>query len=236
MSIQHLYFLRHAEALHNKRLPHGPMAEVPLSEDGFETVTHLPDALRQADFISKPDVIFCSPLLRTIQTAKGVQEVFPDVPFEENADLIEWANFDIPTGHIMTLEEKMPLVKEIWARTDPHYRANDLGETFHDSVLRTQRARMMLLNDPRDHIFCVSHGHFIRTFTMDLRNELHPTGETMLLNKSYQHISNLDIVHITHARDTGDIAITYRRFKEDYAEPRPYPYKKPAHIEDKALF
>jgi broad specificity phosphatase PhoE len=236
MSIQNLYFLRHAEALHNKRLPHGPMAEVPLSEDGFETVTRLPEALRQADFIGKPDVIFCSPLLRTVQTAEGVRAVFPDVPFEENADLIEWANFDVPAGQIMTLEDKIPLVKEIWTRTDPHYLANDLGESFHDSVLRTQRARMMLFADQRDHIFCVSHGHFIRTFTMDLLGELHATGETMLLNKSYQHVANLDIVHITHDRNTGDVSIHYHKFKENYAEARPYPFKKPSHIEDKALF
>lgn len=226
MTTQHLYFLRHAEGLHNARLPHGPTADIPLTENGFATVGTIADKIASANFIHAPDVVLVSPLLRTVQTSEGLKPLYPHVPFELDSTLIEWANFDVPAGTIMSTADKQPLIDELWERCDPHWVANDLGESFHACILRTRQVHQALFDDPRNSIICVSHGHFMQTFILHLMQEIDATSDSMRASRSYEKLGNLDILHVAHDRNSGQIAIAHHKFLEDYKQPHGYPVKK----------
>lgn len=232
MTTQHLYFLRHAQGIHNARLPHGPMADIPLTEEGFQTLATIADKIAAADFMQTPDVIRVSPLLRTIQTAEGLKPLYPAVPFELDPYLIEWAHFDVPAGMIMSAEDKVPLIDEFWRRLDPNWVANDLGESFSDCVNRVRHVQQTLFNDPQDSIVCVSHGYFMQTFVMHLIEKMHATAESMELLRSFDRLRNLDIIHIERERITGQITIAHHKFEEDYRHAHAYPVQKALSAED----
>lgn len=226
MSTQHLYFLRHAEGLHNARLPHGPTADIPLTDAGFQTVSTIAAKIADANFIHPPEAILVSPLLRTVQTAEGLKPLYPHVLFELDPSLIEWANFDVPAGTLMSTADKQPLIDALWDRCDPHWVANDLGESFHACITRTRDVHRKLFNDARDSIICVSHGHFMQTFILNLMQQIDATPDGMRESRTYEKLGNLDIVHVAHDRDTGHIAIAHHKFVENYSQAHAYPVKR----------
>lgn len=223
MTIQHLYLFRHAQGLHNLRLDHGPQADIPLTEYGFKTVETLPSKVSDANFIVTPDVVMFSPLLRAKQTSDGLKPLYPDTPFVPKPQLREWSLGDVAKGGIMTSKRKTRMIQRSEKNCDPHWRANKLGETFYDAILRMQDFKQELFEDKRDSIICVGHGHFFQTLMLDVTRGITPTAEGMRAAYDEKILRNLDVVHLERNRETGAVAVDYRRFMENYQEVHPYP-------------
>lgn len=231
-TVQDIFFLRHAEGLHNVRKPHGPTAEIPLTDAGLEAVAQLKRKISEAGFMPKPDTIFVSPLLRTVQTAEGVKPLFPDVPVVFNDTHVEWANFDVQPGRLVSADYKQPLIDALWSRCDPNWIPHEcgesfvVGESFAASVQRANRVKTELFSDNRNTILCVGHGFFIQTLALAMMNDYTATAETMHMSRDYEKLHNLDIVHVRHDRQTDTVTIEQRRFTENYMVTHPFPVKR----------
>lgn len=236
MSIQHIYLQRHGESLHNVGLEHGPYAHVPLTPGGRAAVAQLPDKLRAAKFLDKPDIIMCSSFLRTMQTARGgIQQVW-NAPCMLEPGLVEWTNFDVRDGQTVNLDYKKQHINEMWDRCDPDY-CGDLGETFRAFIARERKLMQTIFSLNVDHIFCVTHGHVICGGCLDLTHQLTIDGDGMRLFHDTVPTNNLDIVHIARNRKTEELAINLYSFADNYAEPQPYPLTKAAkQARDKQLY
>jgi len=78
-------FVRHGEVDNPKRIIYGQTVDVPLSPKGFLQMRQLASKLQSKSIV--PDIIYTSPLLRTLQSAKEILKIFPNTPVIEDDGL-----------------------------------------------------------------------------------------------------------------------------------------------------
>jgi broad specificity phosphatase PhoE len=119
-----LYLLRHGEI---DRPPVYRFDDAVLTERGIDQIHGL--ALRWTHAV--PDMIYCSPLPRSVETASICAAVFRR-PIRTVRDLEEWAatEMDVPEAAYKELERRC------WE--DPNYE-NDSGESLHHATDRIVR-------------------------------------------------------------------------------------------------
>jgi probable phosphoglycerate mutase len=126
------YFVRHGESHANVRRQFANAGSGPgLTSTGVEQVHHL---LRNLSGI-QPARIYTSPLLRAVQTARIVAEVFP-APIEQSEALREWS---VGVYEGTTDEagwEWHRRVQELWFEQGQHDARMPSGESLHDILNR----------------------------------------------------------------------------------------------------
>lgn len=79
MSLPHanttFYFIRHGEVDNPNRIIYGQTIDVPLSLEGFSQMQELASRLKEDGI--EPNVIYTSPLARTVQSANELSKIFP---------------------------------------------------------------------------------------------------------------------------------------------------------------
>jgi broad specificity phosphatase PhoE len=187
-----LYFLRHAEGLHN-------VAERTHGTRHWEAVEALKDEYTDPDLTEKgrgqclalakglpaalaaglaPQLVLCSPLRRTLQTAALSLEALPH-------DAAPWIVVEQvrETLHRHTCDRRHPITEEVEAmhpRVQFHLlreRHDALWVPLHrerdeDLLMRAQRVLDFLFDVPEEHIIIVAHGGMLSTLGWLIAKEL----------------------------------------------------------------
>lgn len=159
----------------------------PLSKDGFIQAQELAKKLK-----SKSDTIthiFCSPFLRTIQTANEIAKIL-DLPIKLEAGLSEWLNPDwmSETPETKPYEElvnEFPCIDGNYkSQVIPKYPEND--KTVSD---RTQKTVKILLEQFKEDILLVTHKVSILAATQYLvgKDEIIDTSLASLIQIKFNH-------------------------------------------------
>lgn len=147
-----LYLIRHGEVDNPLNLTYGRVRDIDLTPRGKLQIHSLAELIRERGEI--PDVIFSSPLKRTVQSTEEILGVFPNIPVEYRDDLMETES----TNYV-----GRPLD---WARGLGNPYNKEFMETYQYHVESEQHQvdRMMrvvneALSGYKDGIICmVSHG------------------------------------------------------------------------------
>lgn len=126
----------------------------PLSEDGFIQAQELARRLKP----EKISHIFCSPFLRTVQTASCIAEML-DLPLKIEAGLSEWLNPEWMRDKPETLPLKV--LQEHFPRLDLSYTSHvvpEYPETAEELKERTGRIARTLVEQLTEDILFVGHG------------------------------------------------------------------------------
>ena len=163
MKSLNIYLIRHGEAEHN--VDRNLMAH---THDSQHSLTELGErqAQRTAEFmqsiVNEETVIYTSPYLRTVQTAKAVHALLPEqVPFFENPLLREWE-----FGNLYDFNSRTPEAKKEFKAAGQFYFRFPNGESLADVYLRAtlfmQTKMERLKKQGRyENVVVVSHAAFI---------------------------------------------------------------------------
>lgn len=121
------YFVRHAQSVSKEKgIVQGAGLSVPLSEEGARQAQALAARLKNEMF----DAIFASKALRAIDTAKPVRAVFPNVSYQEIAELHERSKGEAEGMTKEDFKKKYADIEAAWKREeDPRVPG---GESFAD--------------------------------------------------------------------------------------------------------
>lgn len=99
-----LCIIRHGEVLNPKGIIYGRSVNVRLSPDGYKQMIKLGFALRNAGIY--PDIIYSSPLQRTVKSSRALLKVFPNIPLITRTELQDVDQSGIQDKKIEWLETK----------------------------------------------------------------------------------------------------------------------------------
>ncbi|KQN86862.1 phosphoglycerate mutase [Sphingomonas sp. Leaf67] len=150
-------FVRHGQSTGNAGLPCHDLAEIELTELGYQQARVL-----AASWTDAPSLIVTSPYRRTQQTAAATIARLPAVPVEIWP--IEEFTYLEPSRWNGTLSvERMPYLEQYWGDLDPTYCDGPGAESFATLLRRAEVALERLANLPSQSIvFLFSHGQFIQ--------------------------------------------------------------------------
>lgn len=211
-------FLRHAESLGNLGGIMQGREDYALSEAGHRQAQTVANYLRTELFVaSMPTRILCSPLLRTLETARPVQEQCPDVPFQTHPDLVE-VDSGIFSG--LTWQEagkRHPEVRDAF-RASRDWGAVPGGESKIELWQRAEQflQQMRTQFDANATLLIVSHGGFIRA-ALSVLSGVGPEEELFICidNTSLSHAGEkngrryLRYINDTRHLNTCDLTLDY---------------------------
>jgi broad specificity phosphatase PhoE len=152
-----VYLVRHGKTEWNRDKKFQGHKNSPLLEEGKEQARLLGERLRD----KKIGVLYCSPLLRTRETAELLNlpgEFIPDNAFKEiHLGILEGREFD-------SLDPDLkPVVESFW--NSPHQFDKSLtgGEDFMDIQKRSVQRLKELVESSRDDLLIVSHGALLKS-------------------------------------------------------------------------
>ncbi|KAJ6531062.1 phosphoglycerate mutase-like protein [Mycena capillaripes] len=153
-SSKKILILRHGQAIHNVQRGY-PFRDPPLTEQGL-------DEARAVSLGFRPDLIICSPMTRTIQTALAV---FPDLLSPEFTIAVEiWP--DLREAHDAICNKGVPRT-ELSAAFPALDFSRCIDEWDYEShsrksaTQRAERVRKALAERPEQNILLVTHRGFI---------------------------------------------------------------------------
>lgn len=106
-------------------------SEIPLTEKGKEQARNFAET-----FDMKPELILCSPFLRTKQTSQPFRDKYADVPFEIEPNVREFAYICPEYALGKTIQQRRQRVVEYWNRLDPSFHDSESVECFSQFVAR----------------------------------------------------------------------------------------------------
>jgi broad specificity phosphatase PhoE len=175
-----IYLIRHGEAEHN--VDKTVMAHTHDSQHSLTELGHK-QAQVTAEFfktiVTAKTVLYSSPYLRTMQTAKAIHSLLPEsVPFYENPLVREWE-----LGNLYDFENRPPEKKKEFKAAGQFYFRFQNGESLADVYLRATMFMHTIVERVRkqqryENIVIVTHAayiHMLLTFLMnwpieDLKN------------------------------------------------------------------
>ena len=152
-----IYFLRHGFSQGNAGLPTPDHTLIELTEKG-----HAEAVAAAKDLPFVPEIIVCSPFLRTRQTAKPFLERFPEAKLLIMPELQEFTYLSPGTCSNTTSAQRRPRVLAYWRRQDTAYIDGPGAESFAGLVTRARTALQKLRSLKGKNILAVSHAQFIR--------------------------------------------------------------------------
>ena len=179
-----IYLVRHGEAEHNVDptvMSHTHDSKHSLTELGQKQARETAAFLKTK--VNEKSVIYSSPYLRTIQTARAIHaELLEQVPFYENPLLREWE-----LGNLYDVNDRPPQVKKEYKAAGRFYFRFRNGESLADVYLRASvfanTILQRMLNQQRyEDILIVSHAGFMHLLIMFLME--HPV----------EHFTKLDSI------------------------------------------
>lgn len=108
-------------------------SEIPLTEKGKEQARKFAETLE-----GKPNLIICSPFLRTKQTCQPLRDKYPDVPFEIDENVREFSYICPEFAFGKTIEQRKQRVNEYWSKLDPSFHDSESVECFSQFVERAK--------------------------------------------------------------------------------------------------
>lgn len=82
-----IYLIRHGEIDNPQNIIYGRVVDLSLNETGYKQMERLGNWFKNKGV--KPNIIYTSPLRRTIQSAEGLSEIFSNIPIKKDEDLQE---------------------------------------------------------------------------------------------------------------------------------------------------
>ncbi|KAJ7286500.1 histidine phosphatase superfamily [Mycena rebaudengoi] len=138
-----LHILRHGQAIHNVQRGY-PLRDPPLTEQGLSEATNVV-------FSFQPDLIICSPMVRTIQT---VSAAFPDILHSKTVPLDIWPDLREAHDAICNQGVSRSQLATQYPSLDLSLCAEEWDYSPHSEDAAVQRAT-------RQNILLVSHRGFI---------------------------------------------------------------------------
>lgn len=163
-----LLLIRHGQTLHNTQGLISGRSDISINEVGHQQAKLMAERVKTQYAI---DVLYASPLQRTMQTAEYLSQVF-HLPIISNPDLIEYGFGDLSDMNETILKTNNPaLSKQVsaWKEAKPSdhpIRPNISGsEPMEEFKNRIQAFTDMILEKhPGKIVAGVSHGGFIKSF------------------------------------------------------------------------
>lgn len=167
-----IYVIRHGESEHN--IDRTVMAH---THDSKHSLTELgqSQALKTAEFLknslNEKTVLYASPYLRTIQTAKAIHSFLPEqVPFYENPLIREWE-----LGNLYDFNNRTPEAKKEFKAAGQFYFRYQNGESLADVYLRATMFINTVIERVKqqqryENVVIVTHAAFIQMLLTFLMN------------------------------------------------------------------
>ncbi len=151
-----IYLIRHGESVGNAGKSTADHRSMPLTEKGWAQARALAEKI---DVV--PELIAISPFTRAQQTAKPMQEKFPNVRVETWSEAYEFTYLAPDSCRNTTAEERLPRVMEYWERLKPDYIDGEGAESFNSFAKRAEVVLEKLRQRSEQRIFLFSHAQFI---------------------------------------------------------------------------
>jgi 2,3-bisphosphoglycerate-dependent phosphoglycerate mutase len=158
-----LCLIRHAESEANAGGRTSDPARIELTPRGWQQARYL-----AAAFDDPPALIVTSPYLRTQQTAAPTLARFPQVP-HETWPVHEFTYLAPARCVNLTPQERQPLVRDYWERSDPAHVDGEGAESFEQLIRRVDAAIRRLRESCSVPVAVFSHGQFIRAIVWRLQ-------------------------------------------------------------------
>ena len=151
-----LYLVRHGETESNRAGLALGRADVPLNDRGLEQVKRLGEALARERFAA----IYCSPLIRTRQTADAIAEHHGLAPVTEPG-LIEMDIGDADQLPFAEVRARFPGLLEAWVGADGPRQSMPGGERLVDVQERAWRTLKRIATLHEDETVCAVTHNFV---------------------------------------------------------------------------
>jgi len=163
-----LLLIRHGQTIHNTQRLISGRSDIPINEIGHQQAKLMAERVKAEYAI---DVLYASPLQRTMQTAEYVSQAC-NLTVIPNQDLIEYGFGDLSDTKAATLKETNPALHEqivAWFESDfsdspirPNIPGSEPIEEFKNRIRAF--TDLILEKHPGQLVAAVSHGGFIKSF------------------------------------------------------------------------
>ena len=153
-----VYLIRHGETANNKQdCYNGCRSDQPLSERGVLQAQHLAAALAEVPF----EAIYCSPLIRAVQTAEILRGTRP-MTLTVNECIREMDMGDFDGVSYEEVRRRRPDISANWNK-NPDAVKMPGGESFAEALARSLPAVLAIIRASRDKtVAVVAHGTLLR--------------------------------------------------------------------------
>lgn len=167
-----IYLIRHGEAEHNvdrTKMAHTHDSQHSLTEIGHKQAQITADFLKEK--LNENSVLFCSPYLRTMQTAQAIHSLMHEnVPFFQNPLLREWE-----LGNLYDFNNRTPEAKKEFKAAGQFYFRYQNGESLADVYLRATMFINTVIDRVKrqgryENVVIVTHAAFIQMLLTFLMN------------------------------------------------------------------
>jgi broad specificity phosphatase PhoE len=190
--MMNIYVIRHGESQHNVDrtvMAHTHDSQHSLTELGFRQAQITAEFMKP--LLNENTVIYCSPYLRTKQTAAAITgQLSEQVPFFENPLIREWE-----LGNLYDFDNRTPEAKKEYKAAGQFYFRYQNGESLADVYLRATMFMTGVIERVKrqgryENVVVVSHAAFMHMLIAYLMN--HPIDS--LLN--FKPIENASVLKI----------------------------------------
>jgi broad specificity phosphatase PhoE len=173
--MKEVWFIRHGLSESNAGLPTDDPGLIALTPEGHEQARNLANSIEMA-----PELVICSPYLRTQQTARPLLEKFPQVktavwPIHE----FDFLSPETCVG--TTVAQRKPWVKSYWDACQPDQVHGEGAESFNGFRNRVTACIKRLEETDETLIFVFSHGHVIRAIWQLLQADQQSDPNAMIV-------------------------------------------------------
>jgi len=163
-----LLLIRHGQTLHNTQRIISGRNDIPINDIGHQQARKMAERVKRQYPV---DVIYASPLQRTMQTAAYLGKVF-DLPVLPHEDLIEYGFGDLSDIKVSQIKATNPaLYQQIATWNESEYSENPIrpeipgAEPMEDFKKRMQSfTDLVIQKHAGQQVAAVSHGGFIKSF------------------------------------------------------------------------
>ncbi|SEM91712.1 histidine phosphatase family protein [Lihuaxuella thermophila] len=187
-----IYVIRHGESEHNvdkSRMAHTHDSKHNLTELGRKQAKSTAKFIR--DHVKGNMMVYSSPYLRTMETAKTILSMLPKgTPFYENPLLREWE-----LGNLYDFNQRTPQAKKEFKAAGRFYFRFPNGESLADVYLRSSMfmhtvVQRLERQQRVENLIVVTHGAFIQMLLAFLMNW--PVEKI----ESFEPVENAAVIHI----------------------------------------
>ena len=190
-----IYVIRHGESEHNVDrmvMAHTHDSKHSLTNLGHEQVQKTADFMKT--IVNEKTVLYSSPYLRTIQTAKAIHSLLPEqVPFYENPLIREWE-----LGNLYDFTNRPPELKKEYKAAGVFYFRYQNGESLADVYLRATMFMNTVVERVKqqqryENVIIVTHAAFMHMLLAFLMNW--PVEEVI----NFKPVENASVIKINEA-------------------------------------
>ena len=163
-----LLLIRHGQTLHNTQKVISGWNDIPINEMGHQQAQKMAERVKRQYAVN---VIYASPLQRTMQTAAYLSKLF-DLPVLPNEDLLEYGFGELSDIKVSQIKDTNPtLYQQIAIWIESEYSENPMrpdipgAEPMDEFKKRMQSfTDLIIRKHAGQQVVAVSHGGFIKSF------------------------------------------------------------------------